>query len=140
MPCYGSISRTFRLIVCLTASTSYLAGCSFFGGTSQQLLINSEPPGAAVLVNGTQAGTTPLRYDAPRRGDLRIEVRKPGYQTSYRATSRKLSSVGLVDVIGGALFLLPLLRSFAPGAWEQDPGTFSLSLEPDISPAPTPAP
>ncbi|MFO0732267.1 MAG: PEGA domain-containing protein [Nitrospiraceae bacterium] len=127
-------------MICLVVCTSYLAGCSFFGGTSQQLKINSEPPGATVLVNGSQIGTTPLQYDAPRRGELRIDVQKPGYQTSSRATSRKLSSVGFVDVIGGAMFLLPLLGLIAPGAWEQDPSIFNLSLEPEIGSAPTTAP
>lgn len=38
----------------------HLTGCSTFGGTSQPLIINSEPAGADVMVNETLAGTTPL--------------------------------------------------------------------------------
>ena len=59
------------------------------------------------------------------------EVRKGGYTTHFRSTSRKLSSPGIVDAFGGAMFLLPLLGLFAPGAWEQDPSAFNLTLEPD---------
>ena len=37
-------------------------------------------------------------------------------QAKCGPTSRKLSSLGFVDVIGGATFLLPLLGLIAPGA------------------------
>lgn len=114
-----------------------LTACSFFGGSSQSLTVNSDPPGANVLINGTLAGTTPLQYQVPRRGDLTVEAHKAGYLPQTRVTGRKLSSIGIVDVIGGALFLLPLLGLIAPGAWEQDPGIIGITLEPDH---PQPAP
>lgn len=123
----------------LLACCLHLAGCSFFGGTSQPLIVNSEPPGADVMINGTLAGTTPLQHQVPRLGDLTVEVQKAGYTPQTRVTGRKLSSVGLVDVIGGAFFLLPLLGLIAPGAWEQDPSAIGVTLEPEHSPpAPTP--
>ncbi|ODT46160.1 MAG: hypothetical protein ABS70_01490 [Nitrospira sp. SCN 59-13] len=108
-----------------------LTACSIFAGSSQSLTVNSEPPGANVLINGTLAGSTPLQHQVPRRGDLTVEVQKAGYTPQTRVTGRKLSSVGIVDVIGGAMFLLPLLGLIAPGAWEQDPGIIGVTLEPD---------
>jgi hypothetical protein len=108
-----------------------LTACSIFGGSSQPLTVNSDPPGANVLINGTLAGTTPLQHQVPRRGDLTVEVQKAGYKPQTRMTGRKLSSVGIVDVIGGAMFLLPLLGLIAPGAWEQDPGMIGITLEPE---------
>lgn len=125
--------------VMLLACTLHLTGCSIFGGTSQTLIVNSEPPGADVLVNGTLAGTTPLQHQVSRRGDLSVEIHKAGYTPQTRVTGRKLSSVGIVDVIGGALFLLPLLGLLAPGAWEQDPSAIGVTLEPqNPQPATTP--
>ncbi len=121
------------VITLLIAGHLNLTACSIFGGSAQPLMVNSDPPGAQVFINGTVAGTTPLQYQVPRRGDLAVEVRKPGYQTQSRMTGRKLSSVGIVDVIGGALFLVPLLGLIAPGAWEQDPSTIGVTLEPDTN-------
>ena len=126
----ASVSQC-ALIATLIASHFSLTGCSIFSGSTQPLMVNSEPPGAQVLINGTVAGTTPLQYQVPRRGDLTVEVHKTGYQTQSRVTGRKLSSTGIVDVIGGAVFLLPLLGLIAPGAWEQDPSTIDITLEPD---------
>ncbi len=120
-------------IAFLMVSYLNLTACSIFGGSSQSLTVNSDPPGANVLINGTLAGTTPLQQQVPRRGDLTVEVQKAGYKPQSRMTGRKLSSVGIVDVIGGALFLLPLLGLIAPGAWEQDPGMIGITLEPDNS-------
>jgi hypothetical protein len=126
-------------VALVIASHLTLTGCSIFGGSSQQLTVISDPSGAQVLINGTAAGTTPLQYEVPRRGDLVVEVQKPGYKSQSRMTGRKLSSIGIVDVVGGAIFLLPLLGLIAPGAWEQDPSTFGITLEADTNPpAPTP--
>ncbi len=128
---HGRSARRLVTVALLIAGHLNLTACSIFGGSSQPLTVNSEPPGANVLINGTLAGTTPLQYQVPRRGDLTVEVHKAGYKPQSRMTGRKLSSVGIVDVIGGAFFLLPLLGLIAPGAWEQDPSLIGITLEPD---------
>jgi len=122
--------RCFILLLLL----SYLSGCSIFGRSTQPFSVSSDPPGANVSINGTAIGTTPLHHEVPRRGDLMVEVQKPGYKTQYRSTSRKLSSLGITDVVGGAFILLPLFGLLASGAWEQDPSALGISLERDQSP------
>lgn len=128
---HGRSAQRSVTVAVLIACHLNLTACSIFGGSSQPLTVNSDPPGANVLINGTLAGTTPLQHQVPRRGDLTVEVHKQGYQTQSRMTGRKLSSVGIVDVIGGAFFLLPLLGLIAPGAWEQDPSMIGITLEPN---------
>jgi len=133
MPDTSSQRNAYRRVGVAVLTVCYLnlTACSIFGGSSQSLTVNSDPPGANVLINGTLAGTTPLQHQVPRRGDLTVEVQKAGFKPQSRMTGRKLSSVGIVDVIGGALFLLPLLGLIAPGAWEQDPGIIGITLEPE---------
>ncbi|MDH4155307.1 MAG: PEGA domain-containing protein [Nitrospira sp.] len=129
-----------RVLGALTCAV-YLSGCSLFGGSSQNFAVSSDPMGATVRINGQQVGVTPIQYQVSRRGDLLIEVEKTGYKSQFRQTSRKLSSLGIVDVIGGAVFLLPLIGLIAPGAWEQDPAAMGFSLEPAAaSSTSTPAP
>lgn len=107
-----------------------LAGCSLFGPWTQTITVSSDPSGATVLVNGSPAGHTPLRYQVPRREDLLLEVRLPGYQTEYRTSSRSLSTLGTLDLIGGAFILLPFFGLLSPAAWEQEPSTFGVVLTP----------
>ena len=130
-------SRVLGALLCAV----YLSGCSFFGGSSQNFAVSSDPIGATVRINGQQVGVTPLQHQVARRGDLLVEVEKMGYKSQFRQTSRKLSSLGIVDVIGGAVLLLPLIGLIAPGAWEQDPAAMGFSLEPAAaSSTSTPAP
>ncbi len=52
-----------------------LSGC-----VKRTILIQSDPPGAAVFVNGHQAGVTPLDYPFITHGQYRFTVSKPGFQ------------------------------------------------------------
>jgi hypothetical protein len=127
-------SRMLTILIC----TISLSGCSFFGGSSQNFAVSSNPTGATVRINGQQIGVTPLQHQVSRKGDLLVEVEKPGYKSQFRQTSRKLSGVGIADVIGGAVLLLPLIGLVSTGAWEQDPSVMGFSLDPETG-SPTPA-
>ena len=134
-------AQTYARVLGVLTCVVYMSGCSLFGGSSQNFSVSSDPMGATVRINGQQVGVTPLQQQVSRRGDLLVEVEKAGYKSQFRQTSRKLSSLGIVDVIGGAVFLLPLIGLIAPGAWEQDPAVMGFSLEPTAaSSASTPAP
>lgn len=141
MPFNIRFTQTYARVLGALTCAVYLSGCSLFGGSSQNFAVSSDPVGATVRINGQQVGVTPLQYQVDRRGDLLIEVEKTGYKSQFRQTSRKLSSLGIADVIGGAFLLLPLIGLVAPGAWEQDPAVMGFSLEPAApSSASTPAP
>lgn len=97
----------------------------------QTLQVTSSPDGATIVAGGTPVGETPIQFEAHRGRDLLIEVKKPGYQSQFRTTSRTLSSIGTVDVIGAYFILLPLLGLLSSGAWKHDPETYGFVLEPE---------
>jgi hypothetical protein len=55
-------------------------------------------------------------------------VRKPGYQTEYRTGDRTLSTLGILDIIGGWFLLVPFFGLLSSAAWEHDPDTFGIVL------------
>jgi len=63
-------------VVVLAASVALSAGC-----VQREMVISTEPPGAIVLVNGTERGTTPARVHFDYYGTHEIELRSPGYRT-----------------------------------------------------------
>jgi len=69
----------------LTASASAAEGRS--GETTGVLVIESRPPGATVLVDGKNRGTTPLTIGALAPGDYRVSLSLAGYQ-SFATTVR----------------------------------------------------
>ena len=107
------------------------SGCSIFAPSMQTLQVSSSPDGATVLAGGKPVGQTPVQFEVHRGKDLQIEVQKPGYKNQFRTTSRTLSSIGTVDVIGGFIILLPLLGLVSSGAWKHDPESYGFVLEPE---------
>ena len=56
-----------------------VAACS--GCISRSLLIESEPPGAQVRLNGTPVGETPVTVSFRHYGTYDVELRKDGFET-----------------------------------------------------------
>ena len=119
----------WREIIALFVLVSY-SGCSFFAPSMQTIHITSSPEGAKVRAGGQAVGEPPIQFEAHRGDNLLIEVQKEGYQTQYRTTSRTLSTIGILDVVGGCLFLVPLLGLLSSGAWKHDPDKYGVILEP----------
>jgi hypothetical protein len=124
----GGLGIPRRVTALLVAIAS--TGCSVFGSNTQMVTISSEPEGARVTVNGQRAGETPLRMRVSRSEDLLVEVRKAGYETAFRSSHRTLSGLGIADVVGGSVWLVPLFGLLSSAAWEHDPSTFAFLLEP----------
>ena len=126
---------SFRLIS-LAIVSCYLAGCSLFGPRSESIGVSSDPPGARVIASGKPVGTTPLYFEAQRGDNLLIEVQKPGYQTQYRTLSRKMGTLGILDIVGGAIWLVPFFGLLSSAAYEHDPAEIGITLEPEQKVAP----
>lgn len=109
-------------------------GCSFFGPKTQVISVSSDPPAAEVIVNGERVGKTPLSTQVSRAESVLIEIRKPGYETQFRSTTRTISTLGVLDVIGGFLILVPFLGLLSPAAWSHEPTNFGVILPPEEKP------
>lgn len=114
------------LVVALVIS---MAGCSLFGSRMQTITIGSDPEGADVIINHERVGQTPLRYQVQRGEDVLVQISKPGYETAFRNTSRNISTLGIIDVVGGVICLLPFVGLFSNAAWEHEPASIGVVLE-----------
>ena len=101
------------------------------------MTIASDPAGAKVTVNGAYVGTTPTVYNTRRDEPLSLMVSKDGYETAVRSVSTKISGTGIVDIIGGCIWLVPFLGLLAPGAWEVDSSNLTVQLAPKSTPRAT---
>ncbi len=123
-------------IAATVISMSLATGCSLFGPRLETITVSSEPPGASVVINGMSVGHTPLRHQVRRAEDLLIEVRKAGFHTEYRSAHRTLSTIGIIDVIGGAIILVPFFGLLSSAAWKHEPSTFGVVLAAEGSKSP----
>lgn len=124
------MSRRSRLQLTATILIlPYLSACSLFGPRMQTITISSDPEGAKIRVNGETVGSTPLRVQVRRSEDVLIEAQMAGYETAYRTSHRTVSGLGIVDLVGTSVFLIPIIGLLSPAAWEHEPAAFGLVLD-----------
>lgn len=121
--------RTVRNNIISVVVIVSFSGCSLFAPSMQTIHVTSSPPGAKVVAGGQSVGQTPVQFEVHRGENLLIEVQKSGYQTQYRTSSRTLSTIGTLDVVGGFFLLLPLFGLLSSGAWKHDPGQYGFILD-----------
>lgn len=121
------VRGVFIASLCLAFS-----GCSLFGPWKQTLTISSDPPDASVVMNGDFVGTTPLKHRVHRWDKLLIEIRKEGYKTHFiwSPSHPSPSTLGILDMVGGCIILLPFVGLLSPAAWEHNPAVFGVTLDP----------
>lgn len=120
-----------------------IGGCAtLLKGSNEQVMINSDPSGANVSINGQQTGTTPYVTTVPSSQDLQIEVSKPGYQTAN--VDDKTNFRWGYEIWSFVEFIIPMGVDLADGAaWGHQQTMIAAHLEPANvtgAAAPTPAP
>jgi hypothetical protein len=67
-----------------------------FQGTTEQINVVSDPPGATVTLNDGETKVTPFSMTAPREKDLQFHFSKPGYQSADLADNSRVEPGFLV--------------------------------------------
>jgi hypothetical protein len=69
-------------VLVLAISSVVLCSCGLiFQGTTEEISVASDPPGATVTMNNGETRVTPFTITAPREQDLNFHFSKPGYQS-----------------------------------------------------------
>lgn len=81
----------------------FLSACA-----PRQALIQSEPPGAMVTINGTEVGTTPVQYDysLSNGSQHRLHITHQGYETVDQTIEADKTDPGAMKrwLIAGAVW------------------------------------
>lgn len=99
------------------ASVVLLSGCATILKSSNEMIyIQSDPPGARAIVNGLEAGATPITYPVNGTKDQIITLTKEGYapQTMYITSSVGAGWV-IADILCG---FWPVVIDAATGQWK----------------------
>ena len=122
------IKDLFRMMV-TAALVATISGCSLFVPHSQSITINGTPGDAVITVNGNTV-YAPASIRVPRDKNVGILVSKEGYSPFLMSSGYSLSAWGVLDIIGGVIWLVPFFGLLAPGAYSLDNDTFYYSLAP----------
>ena len=98
--------KNYRLYVAtlLAAITVFSTGCaSITRGTTDTLVIESDPAGADVKLSTGLSGKTPVSFKLPRKNDLTVTISKPGFETLTVNVTSQVVGAGSAGMAGNVL-------------------------------------
>jgi hypothetical protein len=102
-----------------------------FQGTTEEINVASEPPGATVTLNDGETKVTPFSMTAPREKDLQFHFSKPGYQSADVADNSQVEG-GLLLIFDVIPLMIPWSIDAAAGAgFAHQQTTVTAHLEPE---------
>lgn len=134
-----------RLFISIVVFAFVVSGCaSINSGTTQQVTIDSDPPGATVIVgakvkkadkyimvNSVNAGVTPLVVELSRKDGM-VEVSKEGYESQEVELKKSMNPWMWGDIVLTSLLSTSIDTS--TGACNQyKPGQYMVTLTPKDS-------
>lgn len=102
-------------------------GCSAFQPKQQSVTIIASKLGASIYVDNKPVGSSPVKLMLDRNRTYAVAATSDG-RTGTAAIGRKVSGTGVLDIVGGILFLVPIIGVFTPGFWELDPTTVNVQI------------
>jgi hypothetical protein len=109
-----------KSIAVLLCACFVFPGCSAFRSSTQTMSVTTDQPDAQIYVNGAMAGTGTASASVKRNENVQLMVTKAGYITVQRSIGKSLNTTGVLDIIGGCLFLIPFFGRLAAGSQSLD--------------------
>jgi hypothetical protein len=123
------IVKAFILVLLVISITITQVGCSTFVPHRQKVSVIASEPDAKIYINGELIGTGRVETKVPRNRDASVMVKCDGYYTATRMFSTTMGTVGVIDIIGGWIWLVPWLGLLSPGSKEIDTPNMTVVLD-----------
>ena len=131
-------------LLCLLLLAAGLSACATITrGSSDVLIVNSDPSGAKVTTSTGLSGTTPATFKANRRGGFVVKIEKQGFETVEIQISSKIHGAGGTALAGNIIFggLIGAAVDAGTGAaFDLVPNPVMAKLVPVVTAPPPPAP
>lgn len=123
------MKQLFTVVTLFIFVAFSFTSCSLFAPKTEDLTIDSDPQGAEVVIPGRERMTTPCTINVPCDKDIAVIVRKSGYNTKSYNIRYTLGKCGILDVCGTALWVVPAVGLFTPGAYTLEQHTIFAPLD-----------
>lgn len=112
-------------------SLYYLSACSMFIPSKQRVSILTSQTDAKIYANGEFISIgQQAEFYAKRNHDTQIMVISDGFYPSYKHINSELSVAGILDIIGGVIWLVPFIGLAFPGSKKLDTTNVAVNLVP----------
>ena len=109
---------------------SMCTACSLFAPSRQTFTVTASEPDAKIYVNGEFIGQGNVQTQVKRNRNVAVLVRKEGYYPTQRSIDKTISALGITDILGGSVWIIPFIGMLSPGAWDLQEQNITIMLEP----------
>lgn len=96
--------RRILILLLIVVGTAGMTGCATVTrGTTETLLVQSEPSGASVRLSSGFTGVTPTSFTVSRKGDIVVSVVKDGYEPVEVIVKSQIAGKGAAGFAGNVL-------------------------------------
>ena len=118
-------------VICVLAVST--PGCSLFADSHATLTVTASDPAAQIWIDGTLYGTGTVQA-VVARDEAHSVMARVGDRVAVRPVGRSISTTGILDIVGGVLFLFPLLGLLGAGFWDVEADHVDIAIP--AAPAP----
>ncbi len=96
--------RRTLILSLIVVGTAGITGCATVTrGTTETLLVQSEPSGASVRLSSGFTGVTPTAFTVSRKGDIVVSIIKDGYEPVEVVARSQIAGKGAAGFAGNVL-------------------------------------
>ena len=117
-----------RLFILLGAAL--LSGCSAFKPATQSVIITASDTSAEIFINAEPKGVGTVTAEL-RRNKSHAIMAKVGDRVGTATIGTSVSATGILDIVGGLFWLVPLIGIVTPGFYDLDQTTFMIAIPPE---------
>ena len=110
------------------AGLMILPGCSLFSPKTQAVGITATDPMAEIYVDGAPVGKGTVSLQLDRRRSHTVTAKANG-KAGAAAINKHISGTGVLDIVGGCLFLFPFLGVLGAGFWDLEPDNVTVYVQ-----------
>lgn len=119
-----------KTMIYLLVISQLVSGCSLFAPGRQQVTVTASEKDAEIFINGNLMGTGAATATVKRNQDVAIMAKKDGFYPATRTIEPTLSSTGILDIIGGSIWIIPFFGLLAAGAHKLDENNITIVMSP----------
>jgi hypothetical protein len=114
--------------ILIVGATLFLSSCAtIFTGTKQTVQIDSEPPGAKVLVDGIDRGYTPIGVSLKKGSDGQmVTLKYEGYKDKSFQPETTFNGVAALNLLN---ILFWGIDAATGAVWKYDPKYYKIEME-----------
>ena len=123
--------KTFKNILCVVCAL-HLVGCSCFVPWNQEFIVSGTPSDAKVSIAGEGTRKSGGMYSLRRNRAYHGIVSREGYQEEHFYVMPHLNGFGVLDIVGGCCWFIPLVGLGFPGSHSLDRDHYLYDLKPVV--------